>query len=281
MADWESFLQESKKFQVIRFLNIIYEDMFHIRDTTNSTKLSDKLKNKINDHLEFYHNIDLTIKISSWFQLYSPMQNRIFAPTDDWIPFNPDIKYPIHPLYIFFCSSINEMSDLKLREALTINIDSIPAHIEPISYYVYNNILINEFFSIKDLAEIIKKGDLFLLFFQAKTRDLMKSIAKPKQFFDEVFTWEKVEEDKSKYEWIPVMGGLLRGDYDGFILFSCQKENSIEELKTYLNTQSTGSDGFFNKIAPISLYFGKRDNRFNYREENIEILHEICKIVYR
>lgn len=262
-----TFLHESKRKQAIRIVNVIHHDTTHKRDTSNTTGLYNKLISKLQSE-EYKHYIDLPLHVHSWYQLcrYSPSRKFVES---TWEECPIEEKEYIHPKAIIFCSTLNDDTDLRLREQLLIN-EKQSSHLEPISYFVYKTIKCNT----NGISTGVEQRFWALMFFQVKSQNL-DEIASEK-IFDAVLEYQEVT---SSFKWKAEIAGLLMGEYEGFILFSTEYDASLinEKRTELLNILEEGAKGeaVFHKFMPITLYFGTWEKSISIRAENLKIISEL------
>jgi hypothetical protein len=265
MSD-NGLIQEAKAFQAIRVLNIFYEDNERKRDAFLND-LEDELFDRISSFEEFRFYIDAFFTITDAYYLNAiTFQRRQLdhEKKQTWTCIDFSEKAISHPAYLLFTSAFNEGIDKSFRNAIQVNNEDLNCRLEPISYYLFNQITFNKKYDLSE--DEIKDKKLAVLFFQIRDAQLAKHLTDNDKLFSEnLFQIPK----KPNRDYDIVAYGILKGDIEGFILFDITNRTK-EQLMDFLN-----ANGTFAKYSPLSLYFCSWNEKF-FKKENFLQLKRIC-----
>lgn len=221
--------------------------------------------------------VDSVFEISKTCSLYMPNPFRVFkdyrADDDGWV--DAQDRYSIKTfqfLYIMFTSVPDLKTDSLLRKYFTPNKNGWD--LLHISYDIYEGAIYSDVVLFDDnkitlVSEANKQNGAcnYLLLFQIKH-----------DYLDSAENWNDFFNNKKRllntYRNCHSIGyGLLRGEFDGYVLFSAAKD-SLSELKEIILNGMNNSGSFFYKIAPIFLF---ELSLKHISDKNIEFLKEVRK----
>jgi hypothetical protein len=264
----DDFYLDAKEFQALRLMNVVFEDGESRRDTDNVEEIRKGLKQHLEQKKELKHFLDVVVSIDIWYEYYNPSPNRDWRRNrPKWRERRPSRLAIMHPMYVTLTSCLNEQMDSTLRDLLVPATSNHRARIEPISYYVYGNIMCRTKVTNKQLGS----GTLALILFQARDLELLVQLTDSSTFFKDSFL--EGEELNAVSGWMPIAQSLLRGDYDGFLLLHSTNSlsTSIKSLKAGLTNKR---QGFFSKIAPITVLLGHLDTQLDVAQR-IDLISQI------
>ena len=207
--------------------------------------------------------VDCVFKVTNLYELYQPNMFRIFSTkpsTTKWVkPYSSyEDKGPLRHLYLMLSSVPDIKTNRMLRKYFAPRTENWD--FQHISYDVYESTV------FPGDARLKSSDKFYLLLFQIR-QTFSEDADDRKKFFSvgQRKLLSKYLSDRCSC----IAYGLLRGEFDGFVLFSSDSEDDISlDLQKYMKS-ITDPDTFFYKTAPIYLY----DLQHIYlSEENIEYL---------
>ena len=207
--------------------------------------------------------IDCVFKINSLHEPYEPNLFRIFS-RDQRTWKDPYAKYveknkedPLRHLYLMFSSVPDIKTNRMLRKYFAPTTDNWD--FQHISYDLYEGTV------FPGRTEMKSSDRFYLLLFQI--RQTFSEDADDRNEFFSVGQRKLLPKYVSD-QCTCIAYGLLRGEFDGFVLFS-SKDDVSSELQTFIRSSINNPNNFFFKTAPIYLY----DLQYiHVSEENIEHL---------
>jgi len=252
--------KESKSFQVIRLLNIFFNDEPYPRAKKYKDEVWDLLIKRIENSPELNSFIDLFLYVErAWNLNEISYQRKIRRPSrrKRQIEISFKQKAISHPLYIIFSSAFNDSMDQSFRDA--VQIDTTHSFLlEPLSYYVYG--LIGYHSKNELYSSDVSNKRYALLFFQIKAPRLSQFLTNRDLLFNDRIFSDHVSDPDGIFKILSF--GILRGNIEGFIFFEIiHNDRKLEKFRNFINNARTG---FFSEIIPLTLFSCKWQKGYNY-----------------